>query len=73
MRIEIEIPDAWINSDQPVIDIKGENFIYSSLQENIYGIQSQFSQEDNDKNEMLRDSCDKIVKEIRFLIKNKLI
>ena len=73
MKIEIEIPDAWINSDQPVIDIRGENFIYSSLQENIYGIQSQFSQEDNDKNEMLSDSCDKIVKEIRFLIKNKLV
>lgn len=73
MIIKIEIPDCWIDTNQPLIDIIGENFIYSSPNESTDGIQSQFSQVDNEKDENLRGACQRISDEIRYLLKNKLI
>lgn len=73
MRIVIDIPDYWMRSSSPMIDIEGDNFLYSSICESMHGIQSNFSQKDEEKEKLLKESCDKIVDEVRYLLKNELI
>lgn len=72
MKIEIEIPESWKNSKFPMVCITADNFYYST-DLTFHGIQSQFGEDDKDKEAILESECDKISRSIINLINNKLI
>lgn len=73
MKITIDIPDAFMNDTNTMVTIDGETFDYARLDSRYYGLQSNFSQTDELKNDGLRKHCDAIAEHIVAMVIEDLI
>ncbi len=73
MKITIEIPDTFRNGEDSMINIIGETFEYSRPDSRFHGIQSNFSQTEDQKDAALLEQCDSIADHVLKMIKEELI
>ena len=73
MKITIDIPDAFVNDTNTMVTIDGETFHYARPDSRYYGLQSNFSQTDELKNDGLRKHCDAIAEHIVAMVIEDLI
>ena len=73
MKIEIDIPESFIDADNSMINIKGDGFLYTSFDEKRSGLTTDKFEVNSKYYEMLADELEEISDNIRYLIYYKLI
>lgn len=73
MKIEIDIPEPFIDADNSMINIKGDGFLYTSFDEKRSGLASDKFAENPKEYKKLADALEEISDRIKYLIYHKLI
>lgn len=73
MKITIEVPEVFIDGEVSLIMISSENFGYSKSNSKLHGIQSNFLQSDDKKENALLHYCDCIADSVVKMINEELI
>lgn len=73
MKIEIDIPDQFIDGDNSQINIKGDSFCYTAFDAERSGLTTDKFEVNSKYYEMLGDELEEISNNIRYLIYHKLI
>lgn len=73
MKIEIDIPDQFIDGDNSQINIKGDSFCYTSFDAEHSGLATDKFETNSKEYEQLADALEEISDNIKYIINHKFI
>lgn len=73
MKIEIDIPEPFIDADNSMINIKGDGFLYTSFDEKRSGLTTDKFEVNSKGYERLADILEEISDNVKYIIYHKLI